>query len=108
MSEVQLQKTICDRLLELGFMVVRVNSLKHGYLRSYHIHNTKKFSGMSDVIAVRGGQVYFVEVKTATGELRAQQIEFRELCQKFGAVYLVVRSLSDLDILEHQTQKQVA
>lgn len=53
--------------------------------------------GVSDLIAVKGGRTLFLEVKTAKGKLRDNQVEFGSNIRAQGEEYYVVRSIEDVE-----------
>ncbi|MBK0347864.1 VRR-NUC domain-containing protein [Aerococcaceae bacterium zg-ZJ1578] len=59
--------------------------------------------GFSDLFGVKAnnGQVFFVEVKTDTGKVRPEQIQFINRMKELGALAGVARSVEDaIDIVE--------
>ncbi len=52
--------------------------------------------GVSDLIAVHDGTVYFIECKKQGGKLRPEQIAFGDAVRAAGGVYIVARSVSEL------------
>ncbi len=60
----------------------------------FTVEDTSRFGGgFPDLIACRCGRLYFVEVKTARGKLRASQVEFK---QRWRDHYFVLRSTADV------------
>jgi len=55
--------------------------------------NTGLLSGVSDTIIVYKGVCMFVEFKTITGAISANQNKFKERIEKQGFKYYIVRSL---------------
>ena len=53
--------------------------------------------GVSDLIAVKNGSVYFIEIKTEKGKMSAYQEEFKTNIEEKGCYYFVVRSLEDIE-----------
>ena len=49
--------------------------------------------GVSDILIMKDGRIYCMELKTATGKQSKNQILFQENCLKTGVPYEVVRSL---------------
>ena len=56
---------------------------------------TGLYAGVSDLIMIHFGKVYFIEVKTDTGRQSPKQIEFQQIVQNQGFKYHVVRNLED-------------
>lgn len=52
--------------------------------------------GVPDIILVREGQFIGIEAKTDKGRLSPHQEEFRRDCEANGALYLVARSIEDI------------
>jgi len=55
--------------------------------------------GCADVIAVIGGKFIGIEVKTPKGVLSADQILFQKRLENAGGVYIVARSIADIEHL---------
>ena len=51
--------------------------------------------GTSDILFVRNGMAYFLEVKTATGKASPKQLAFIEDIQRVGATAGIVRSVDE-------------
>jgi len=60
------------------------------------VQSALSYKGIADLVAIRGGRVVFVEVKTATGRLSAAQEAFGEDVRRAGGEYLVARSAGDV------------
>lgn len=55
-------------------------------------------AGVADLVFVLdGGRVAFIELKSGTGRLSAEQALFQEHCERLGAPYLVCRSLAEVE-----------
>lgn len=52
--------------------------------------------GVSDFIALKAGQAYFIEAKAPKGVLSPSQKEFKAKVEKAGSVYLVAHGIQDL------------
>ena len=63
-------------------------------------------NGVSDIIAVRDGEVLFIEVKTKKGVQSKYQKIFEQKIKESGGIYWVVRSVQDVKLmlegLEHE------
>lgn len=51
--------------------------------------------GMSDLLFIKGGRAYWLEVKTETGRPSAEQLNFLSVMRKHGCVAEIVRSVDD-------------
>ncbi len=70
------------------------------YKRYFHFHllaGMGAFKGAPDRIAVKDGQVYFIEVKKPKGGIQSEyQIQFQKDVERQGGKYMLVRCLEDL------------
>jgi hypothetical protein len=56
------------------------------------------FVGCPDISGfLRGGRSFFVEVKSVTGRQSAEQRAFQHICEQWGAVYVLARSVEDVE-----------
>lgn len=102
LSESQIQRQILDRLSiyekqgKLTF--IRNNSIATKIVRrdgsQGFLNNAKK--GAPDIIVLKDGTVYGLEVKTATGKLSESQKHYAELWTTCGGRYFTVRSVRDV------------
>lgn len=53
--------------------------------------------GSSDIIAVRNGKLICVECKSASGRMEPEQKLFRDRIQEKGGIYILARSVDDLE-----------
>jgi hypothetical protein len=53
--------------------------------------------GVCDRIAIKDGQVLFIEIKAANGRLSDKQRRFKQSIQAAGGVYIVARGYEDLE-----------
>ena len=56
---------------------------------------TGLYAGVSDLIMIHFGKVYFFEVKTDTGRQSEKQIDFQKLVENQGFQYFLVRNLKN-------------
>lgn len=56
--------------------------------------------GISDIIAVRNGQVLFIEVKAPRGVQSPYQIEFERRIKEAGSNYLLIKDINELIVYE--------
>lgn len=55
--------------------------------------------GFSDLIVLTNNTIYFVEVKTKTGQQRNAQIAFQKCVEERGYKYIVARSVQDVEVM---------
>ena len=55
--------------------------------------------GMTDLTAIRGGQVWWIEVKKPGGRISPDQERFRDDVKAHGGNWIVAKSLDDIAIL---------
>ena len=53
--------------------------------------------GIADRIAIKKGQVLFIEIKSKTGKLSVDQMRFKETIEVQGGHYIVARSCDDVE-----------
>ena len=95
MTEHDIQNNIRLKLSELGYAVFRINSGKVR-MADGRWFDTGVPKGFSDLMAVKGGKVYFLEVKTETGKASPEQLNFLAIMRnKYGCVSSIVRSVED-------------
>ena len=56
-------------------------------------------TGVSDLILLYQGKVYFLEIKTEKGKQSPEQKQFQKDVEKQGFIYLILRSLDDAERL---------
>lgn len=88
LAEARLRKEVIKKLRSRGYKVWRIETAVMGQL------------GLPDLLIMKigGGQGAFIELKTPTGYLSKEQIEFQSLCDRNRMYYYVVRSIDDLSI----------
>lgn len=52
--------------------------------------------GIADIMAIRDGRIYFIEVKQPTEKQLDSQVKFESWANKGGAPYIIVRGWEDL------------
>ena len=57
--------------------------------------------GQPDMIIMKKGKVWCLELKSAKGKQSKEQKEYQEMCIKNGIPYLVIKNLEDLKFLEN-------
>lgn len=95
MTEHDTQNMIRLKLSELGYAVFRINSGKIR-MADGRWFDTGVPKGFSDLIAVKGGRIFFLEVKTETGKASPEQIKFlATMRDRYGCVAGIVRSVEE-------------
>ena len=95
MTEHDIQNSIRMKLSELGFCVFRINDGRFK-TEDGRWFDTGLPKGFSDLMAVKNGKVYFVEVKTETGKASPEQLNFIEQMKKrYGCQAGIARSVED-------------
>ena len=95
MTEHDLQNLIRMELSRRGWCVFRLNvgRVKTADGRWF---DTGLPNGTSDLMAIKDGRVVFLEVKTETGSVRKDQVQFINTMREiYGCVTGVVRSVED-------------
>ena len=106
MTEKQLQDTICQYLLYSGFLVLRINSgaatgeykgvkrfIRFVWWQALGV--MRKSAGVSDILALRDGHLYAIEVKKPgkVGNVSDEQEEFLSAVRNRGGTAIVADSL---------------
>lgn len=95
MNEHSIQNAIRLKLSELGYAVFRINSGKVR-MADGRWFDTGIPKGFSDLIACKGGKIYFLEVKTETGKASPEQLNFiSAMRDRYGCTADIVRSVED-------------
>ena len=93
--EHDIQNSIRMKLSELGYCVFRVN-VGRFKTQDGRWFDTGLPKGFSDLMAVKDGRVYFLEVKTETGKASPEQLNFLAVMRdRYGCVTSIVRSVDD-------------
>ena len=95
LSEHDIQNNIRMALAKRGYMCFRINV---GKVRTKdgRWFSTGAPKGFSDLFGFRNdGQIFFIEVKNATGKAREEQIKFMELMKSKGALAGIARSVEE-------------
>jgi len=99
-KESVVQKSIIQYLILKGWLVIRINSGcrsdNNSFVRFYTIENSKKSSGVPDLIAFKGGKHLLIEVKRVGGKMSNNQIEFRKLAEVKGENVYCVDSIEQV------------
>jgi hypothetical protein len=99
-SEREIARTILKHLRSHGVLCFRHEPHTYNHQLGMHISNPYDMKGVADIICVLPeGKVAFVEVKTKTGKQSADQVLFKKRVESLGALYIVARSVEDVDNL---------
>ncbi len=93
-TEHDIQNSIRLELSKLGCLTFRINVGKF-QMKDGRWFDTGVPKGWSDLIAIKDGRIYFLEVKNAKGRASQEQINFIEQMQKQGCKAGIVRSVQD-------------
>jgi len=81
---------------EIKHQVKQYLSIK-GYFHFHLLAGMGCYPGLPDRIAIKDGQVYFIEVKKPVGSKHNDnQKEFKKRIEKEKGIYLLVKNLEDL------------
>lgn len=83
--EDQLRPLIIKALKKRGFKVWRIENSLRGN------------KGIPDLLAFKIGYMCWIEVKTPTGRIQPEQLEFADLCFGAGVNHFFIRSVEDLN-----------
>lgn len=95
MTEHDIQNAVRLKLSELGYAVFRINTGKFKLTdgRWFDVGVPK---GFSDLVAVKDGRIFFLEVKTANGKASPEQVNFITVMRdRYGCTAGIVRSVDD-------------
>lgn len=88
--EKKIELEIKDYLTRTGWFVFKINQ------PSAHSRNIK---GIADLYAIKKSISVWIEVKTPTGKQSMQQFEFGTNIRGKGGIYLIARSVKDVECL---------
>ncbi len=95
MTEHDIQNDIRIKISELGYCGFRVN-VGRFKTEDGRWFDTGLPKGFSDLMAVKDGKVYFLEVKTDKGKASKEQLNFLAVMRdRYGCVTAIVRSVED-------------
>jgi hypothetical protein len=99
--ESEIQSSICDYLTLRKHFLYRTNNTpifdtNRKAFRAMPKHTPK---GISDIFVLYCARPYFLEVKRPGTYQSSEQKQFQELAEKAGALYVVVRSIDDVQAL---------
>ena len=105
-SEHDIQNLIRLELSNRGYLCFRINVGKVQMLNGRWF-STGAPKGFSDLFGFRpDGQIFFIEVKHATGKVRKEQEKFIELVKSKGAIAGIARTADEaVELIETGTNK---
>ena len=101
LKESEVQSAICEYLTARGVFFIRLNNIPAFFIDGRgqkQFRSLGKYArrGMADILAVKLGRTFFIEVKSETGRLSPEQHEFERAFATAGATYFVARSIDDV------------
>ena len=93
-SEAVTQKRIQDYLKAIGVYCARINVA--GLRRKGVWTKSGATKGVSDLVAIVKGVVYWIEVKKVGEKQSEEQIEFQKNVEANGSVYILAFSVNDV------------
>lgn len=93
MKESEIQKQCLTYLVANGFFAWK-NAIRGMKVGGGTAKNPA--AGSPDIMAIKEGLFFAIEVKTATGKVSAHQYAWLQKAHHHGAISMVVRSLDDL------------
>lgn len=105
-TEQLIQSEILKYLLSNGFFAWKnaSGSISRSYFcqrdgRMKHTFFRAGIKGMPDILAVKSGNFYAIEVKTMTGKTSPEQKATIEMLKKYGTIAFVARSLDEVKMV---------
>ena len=99
-NETNFMNTVRLYLSERGFTVFRANVGKLR-LKDGRFFDTGLPKGFSDLFAVKGGKVYFLEIKVKPNKPTDEQNKFIKRMNENGCYAKVIYTLDDLEDMEN-------
>lgn len=98
-KETEIQKAICDYLAFRHHFFWRSNNTPIFQDGKYRAMPRYGKTGVPDIILIKEGIFYGLEVKTQKGVISPSQEAFRDEAEKAGGRYYVVRNIDDVVFL---------
>lgn len=97
--EGRIEEDCLKYLNQHGFYAFKVKSSgtfdqRSGQFRKASVYEV---NGISDILAIRSGVTFYIEVKTGTGYQSKDQLNFQRQVERFDGVYVLVRSVEELE-----------
>lgn len=84
-NEKEVQAAVVKFLRDTGWLVIR------------NQQNIGSHKGIADLVCINDGRTIWVECKGPKGNMRDDQIKFRDSIKKYGGEYCVVKSMIEMD-----------
>ena len=98
--EGKIQLAILKHLRSKGVFCWRAQPHTYNSKLGMHISSPYNMPGQPDIIAILPGGIFCgIEVKTLKGKQSPDQILFQKRLERAGGVYIVARSIEDVDKL---------
>ena len=79
-----------------------------GWFVFYLLQGLGSYPGLSDLVAVKGGRVVFLEVKRPKGGKQSEKQErFQQRLEAAGGEYIVARDIADVEHLAGEKQMRI-
>ena len=100
MKESTIQQQICEYLSLLGIFYFSIPNEHYNISHAQRTQLRKMglLPGMPDIGILENNNIYFIEIKTASGRLTEQQTVIHEILKKRGYTVEVCRSVEDVAI----------
>jgi hypothetical protein len=97
LKESQLQDAIRLALGRVPGLVLMRNNSGMADMRGYKVRFGVGLNGKGgpDLVGWYRGKFIGVEIKTPSGRLSPEQVQFRDLCLAHGCIYVVLRSVDE-------------
>lgn len=97
-EESEILNNVCEYLAYRGYIFWRNNNVAIFDPTRKTFRAMPKYSmrGVSDLICLIDGSAWFIEVKSKKGVQSTAQKEFQKVVEKEKCIYIVVRSIEDL------------
>lgn len=98
--EKDLEVSVIKRLRLYGAVCGRVKTMGR-MVRGKYISDPYLFIGFPDVVCFYKNQLWFLEIKSPTGKFDndGAQGQFRKLCLAAGINHIIVRNITDIEII---------
>ena len=99
--EKDVMNACCEYLHYQKYFFFRVNNVGvFDSAKGVHRTPTKwSMKGVSDIIVLWRGQMYFIEFKSTIGKQSPEQEAFEAMAEDNGGTYHIVRSANDIELI---------